>query len=67
MRRADAVGDASHAASSFFSAANGKHGFDPYPYILLNRFLSMSRRGSKAGSSSYAAKRSVRPPAARAA
>jgi uncharacterized membrane protein len=25
----------------FFGGTNGKHGFDPYPYILLNLFLSM--------------------------
>jgi uncharacterized membrane protein len=24
-----------------FAGTNGKHGFDPYPYILLNLFLSM--------------------------
>jgi len=25
----------------YFGGAHGKHGFDPYPYILLNLFLSM--------------------------
>src|SRR5215470_1379977 len=25
----------------FFGGTHGKHGFDPYPYILLNLFLSM--------------------------
>ena len=25
----------------FFGGTNGKHGFDPYPYILLNLFLAM--------------------------
>jgi uncharacterized membrane protein len=25
----------------WFGGTNGKHGFDPYPYILLNLFLSM--------------------------
>ena len=25
----------------FLGGSNGKHGFDPYPYILLNLFLSM--------------------------
>jgi uncharacterized membrane protein len=25
----------------YFAGTNGKHGFDPYPYILLNLFLSM--------------------------
>ena len=25
----------------FLAGAHGKHGFDPYPYILLNLFLSM--------------------------
>ena len=25
----------------YLAGSNGKHGFDPYPYILLNLFLSM--------------------------
>ena len=25
----------------YLAGTNGKHGFDPYPYILLNLFLSM--------------------------
>jgi uncharacterized membrane protein len=25
----------------YFGGSHGKHGFDPYPYILLNLFLSM--------------------------
>ena len=25
----------------YLGGSNGKHGFDPYPYILLNLFLSM--------------------------
>jgi uncharacterized membrane protein len=27
----------------YLGGGHGKHGFDPYPYILLNLFLSMGR------------------------
>ena len=27
--------------SAFYLGTHGRHGFDPYPYILLNLFLSM--------------------------
>ncbi len=46
-------------ANSVFrlGGANGKHGFDPYPYILLNLFLSMLA-GVQAAALLIAAKRS---------
>ena len=45
-------------ANSMFhlGGANGKHGFDPYPYILLNLFLSMLA-GIQAAALLIAAKR----------
>ena len=44
--------------NSFFyvGGKNGKHGFDPYPYILLNLFLSMLA-GVQAAALLIAAKR----------
>ena len=45
------------ANSAFYLAGtNGKHGFDPYPYILLNLFLSMLA-GVQAAALLIAAKR----------
>jgi uncharacterized membrane protein len=41
----------------YLGGANGKHGFDPYPYILLNLFLSMLA-GVQAAALLIAAKRS---------
>ena len=41
----------------YFGGKNGKHGFDPYPYILLNLFLSMMA-GVQAAALLIAAKRS---------
>ena len=41
----------------YFGGNNGKHGFDPYPYILLNLFLSMLA-GVQAAALLIAAKRS---------
>ena len=41
----------------YFGGAHGKHGFDPYPYILLNLFLSMLA-GVQAAALLIAAKRS---------
>src|SRR3984893_8330233 len=40
----------------YFGGAQGKHGFDPYPYILLNLFLSMLA-GVQAAALLIAAKR----------
>ena len=40
----------------FLGGAHGKHGFDPYPYILLNLFLSMLA-GVQAAALLIAAKR----------
>lgn len=40
----------------YFGGKNGKHGFDPYPYILLNLFLSMLA-GVQAAALLIAAKR----------
>jgi uncharacterized membrane protein len=40
----------------YFGGNNGKHGFDPYPYILLNLFLSMLA-GVQAAALLIAAKR----------
>src|SRR5207302_10359443 len=40
----------------YLSGSNGKHGFDPYPYILLNLFLSMLA-GVQAAALLIAAKR----------
>lgn len=40
----------------YFGGQNGKHGFDPYPYILLNLFLSMLA-GVQAAALLIAAKR----------
>jgi len=40
----------------YFGGKNGKHGFDPYPYILLNLFLSMLA-GIQAAALLIAAKR----------
>jgi uncharacterized membrane protein len=40
----------------YFAGKNGKHGFDPYPYILLNLFLSMLA-GVQAAALLIAAKR----------
>ena len=40
----------------YLGGANGKHGFDPYPYILLNLFLSMLA-GVQAAALLIAAKR----------
>lgn len=40
----------------YFGGAHGKHGFDPYPYILLNLFLSMLA-GVQAAALLIAAKR----------
>jgi len=40
----------------YFGGSNGKHGFDPYPYILLNLFLSMLA-GVQAAALLIAAKR----------
>jgi uncharacterized membrane protein len=39
-----------------FGGSHGKHGFDPYPYILLNLFLSMLA-GVQAAALLIAAKR----------
>ena len=45
------------ANSAFYlGGSNGKHGFDPYPYILLNLFLSMLA-GVQAAALLIAAKR----------
>jgi len=41
----------------YLGGAHGKHGFDPYPYILLNLFLSMLA-GVQAAALLIAAKRS---------
>lgn len=41
----------------YFGGQHGKHGFDPYPYILLNLFLSMLA-GVQAAALLIAAKRS---------
>ena len=41
----------------YFGGKHGKHGFDPYPYILLNLFLSMLA-GVQAAALLIAAKRS---------
>ena len=41
----------------YLGGSNGKHGFDPYPYILLNLFLSMLA-GVQAAALLIAAKRS---------
>ena len=41
----------------YVGGKNGKHGFDPYPYILLNLFLSMLA-GVQAAALLIAAKRS---------
>jgi uncharacterized membrane protein len=41
----------------YLGGSNGKHGFDPYPYILLNLFLSMMA-GVQAAALLIAAKRS---------
>jgi len=41
----------------YLGGQNGKHGFDPYPYILLNLFLSMLA-GVQAAALLIAAKRS---------
>jgi uncharacterized membrane protein len=40
----------------YFGGQHGKHGFDPYPYILLNLFLSMLA-GVQAAALLIAAKR----------
>ncbi len=40
----------------YLGGTNGKHGFDPYPYILLNLFLSMLA-GVQAAALLIAAKR----------
>ena len=40
----------------YFGGTHGKHGFDPYPYILLNLFLSMLA-GVQAAALLIAAKR----------
>jgi uncharacterized membrane protein len=40
----------------YFGGSHGKHGFDPYPYILLNLFLSMLA-GVQAAALLIAAKR----------
>lgn len=40
----------------YLGGKNGKHGFDPYPYILLNLFLSMLA-GVQAAALLIAAKR----------
>jgi uncharacterized membrane protein len=40
----------------YLGASHGKHGFDPYPYILLNLFLSMLA-GVQAAALLIAAKR----------
>ena len=40
----------------YLGGNNGKHGFDPYPYILLNLFLSMLA-GVQAAALLIAAKR----------
>ncbi|MDQ6949233.1 MAG: DUF1003 domain-containing protein [Actinomycetota bacterium] len=40
----------------YFGGSSGKHGFDPYPYILLNLFLSMLA-GVQAAALLIAAKR----------
>jgi uncharacterized membrane protein len=40
----------------YLGGAHGKHGFDPYPYILLNLFLSMLA-GVQAAALLIAAKR----------
>jgi len=40
----------------YLGGADGKHGFDPYPYILLNLFLSMLA-GVQAAALLIAAKR----------
>jgi uncharacterized membrane protein len=40
----------------YFGGSNSKHGFDPYPYILLNLFLSMLA-GVQAAALLIAAKR----------
>jgi len=40
----------------YFGGSRGKHGFDPYPYILLNLFLSMLA-GVQAAALLIAAKR----------
>lgn len=40
----------------YLGGANGRHGFDPYPYILLNLFLSMLA-GVQAAALLIAAKR----------
>ncbi|MCW3035250.1 MAG: Acid-resistant locus arl7, partial [Actinobacteria bacterium] len=40
----------------YFGGSQGKHGFDPYPYILLNLFLSMLA-GVQAAALLIAAKR----------
>jgi hypothetical protein len=40
----------------YLAGSNGKHGFDPYPYILLNLFLSMLA-GVQAAALLIAAKR----------
>ena len=41
--------------SVFYLGAYGRHGFDPYPYILLNLFLSMLA-GAQAAAALIAAK-----------
>ncbi len=41
----------------YLGGKNGRHGFDPYPYILLNLFLSMLA-GVQAAALLIAAKRS---------
>ena len=41
----------------YFGGKHGRHGFDPYPYILLNLFLSMMA-GVQAAALLIAAKRS---------
>ena len=41
--------------SAFYLGTHGQHGFDPYPYILLNLFLSMLA-GAQAAAALIAAK-----------
>jgi uncharacterized membrane protein len=54
LRRHDPVGR--RQLCFYFGGSHGKHGFDPYPYILLNLFLSMLA-GVQAAALLIAAKR----------
>lgn len=45
----------------YFGGSRGEHGFDPYPYILLNLFLSMLAAYKRRR---FSSRRSVRTPSA---